>query len=131
MNMARVLYAILITAFTVALGSTNYAQETDSSQTGRIVFDRADSIMMINADGTGERQLSIGSTPEFSNSGDQIAHERGFEIYVMDVATLAEQRVTFRTDIFAMGPSWAPNDDAIVFWEPGTSDAEGNRISES
>ena len=51
------------------------------------------------------------SSPSFSPDGDEVAYERGDEIWVLDVTTRAARRVAPRGN----HPSWSADGSAIVF----------------
>ena len=119
---------ILTVAFALMIG-LSYSDYAQSENTGSIAFGREDSIFIIDSDGQNERLLVEGNRAAFSSTGDRIAFDRDFEIFVINLETLAETQVTFFNNILALGPSWAPNDESLVFWESGSTDDAGNTLS--
>lgn len=87
--------------------------------TGKLVLQTSSGgdIMVINADGSGLRQLTNGIDPVLSNSGEQVAFTR----WQGDVGTLwvintdgTGERAILGETRKAKGPAWSPDDSQIV-----------------
>lgn len=109
-----------VQALSATRGEWNPSWSPDGS---RIAFDRgtgsADGpdIYVMNADGSGVRQLTSGTTfdanPVWSPDGRKMAFYRDGSIWVMNAAD--GSAATKLTDSGAH-PSWAPGGDRITFW---------------
>jgi YD repeat-containing protein len=109
-------------------GGVSTATSTSSSsrpagaaphRAGRIVFSTMDDIYVVNADGTGLRQLTKGPAAEFDPSwspdGHKIAYraERGqqsADIYVMNADGSAQRRIAS-----GLSPAWSPDGALIAY----------------
>jgi Tol biopolymer transport system component len=96
----------------------------------RIVFTRgsgaARDVFVVNADGTGEARLTVSPEGEdsaaFSPDGSEIVFLRYvdptyFDIFVMDSDGSNQRRVWHKDGVFANGPRWSPDGEAIYFNE--------------
>lgn len=99
----------------------------------RIVFTRglggARDVFVVNADGTGEARLTDSPEGEdsaaFSPDGSEIVFLRYvdptyFDIFVMDSDGSNQRRVWHKDRVFANGPRWSPDGEAIYFNEDET-----------
>ena len=90
-----------------------------SQRAGRIVFSTTDDIYVVNADGTGLRQLTSGPAAEFDPSwspdGRRIAYrvergEQSADIYVMNADGAAQRRIAS-----GLSPAWSPDGALIAY----------------
>lgn len=97
----------------------------------KIAFVRAGSVHVMNADGSGAVQLTLGgsdSGPSWSPLGDKIAFSRGLgagnrDIFVMNADGSGATNITthFAQDV---NPDWSPDGSQIVFQSDRTGDRE-------
>jgi Tol biopolymer transport system component len=100
----------------------------------RIVFTRgsggARDVYVVNADGTGEARLTDSPEGEdsaaFSPDGSEIVFLRYvdptyFDIFVMGSDGSNQRRVWHKDGVFANGPRWSPDGEAIYFNEDETA----------
>lgn len=108
-----------------------------AADTGKIVFKSmtgSEQICVINADGTGQTQLTFDTRyserPAWSPDGSRIAFGHsywstpgmdGMEIYVMHADGTGQTRLTFN-DLYDSQPAWSPDGSRIAF----TSLRDGN-----
>jgi len=82
-------------------------------------------IFIMNADGTGKRQVTLEATltpavPTWSPDGGKLAFcagnpEKGFEIYIINIDGTERTRVTYDPGKTNCSPSWSPNGELIAF----------------
>jgi len=83
-------------------------------------------LVLVNPDGSGERDLGDGTTPAWSPDGSRLAYTAGDAraIYVVD-ADGTNQRVVVRCDepdcVSVMSPTWSPDASQIAFTAERTS----------
>ena len=128
MTLARLFGILLLVIASLGIGSDYYAQESLISP-GVIVFEREGGIYLINSDGSDERFIAEGQDPEISPTGTRIAYVRGFEVFVNNLEGTNEQQFSFLPADFAFAPSWSPDEQSLVIWEPSAANAiSGERI---
>jgi Tol biopolymer transport system component len=108
----------------------------------RISFTRTDGVWTVDADGSGLRRLDARfgyGWPVWSPDGTKIAFHTAvgyydgfpfFDVFLVDVSTLQEKRLTF--DVFKQGsssePSWSPDGSWISVERGGPAPASISRI---
>jgi len=93
-----------------------------SPDSNRIVFDCPDGICVMDADGSHQRWLAVGSSPDWSPDGTRIAFVSqttgNREIYVIDSDGSHQTRLT-RSPDYKEDPIWSPDGAKIAFeWLP-------------
>jgi Tol biopolymer transport system component len=77
-------------------------------------------LCVMNADGSHERRIGVGSNPDWSPGGKRLAYTRGEEIWVSNT----DGRMSFPLISgpgMAGGPAWSPDGHWIVFWSDQAS----------
>jgi Tol biopolymer transport system component len=121
---ARIATCALVLAALVVPASAHAAYP---GANGKIAFSRDGQIWTMNADGTGETQLtsalSPSTEPEWSPDGTRIAYTRGTgqsrEVRVMNANGTGDARVTAP---WTYSPSWEPDGRRIAFVAPSFDD---------
>jgi Tol biopolymer transport system component len=72
-------------------------------------------IRVIKADGTGERFLVSGISPNWSPDGQKIAYAAGSQIHVINADGTGHVQLTNDAPGFNQQPSWSPDGPRIVF----------------
>ena len=108
--------------------ASNALQPLSASTTGSIAYTASQGIFRsrlawIDADGTNERSVAGAgyyAAPSVSPDGSRIAYGKkdsldgSFDLWIRDVATGADQRLTF-DPANELGPVWSPASDEIIF----------------
>ena len=121
----------LALAIAVALGAARSANATSGGTNGKIAFERAGNIWTMNANGTGQTQITTGGNtyaPSWRPDGKKIAYVRpatyddsgvmvdpgGIEVVNADGSGSA-QRVLEDPAVMSMGLTWSPNCSRIAY----------------
>lgn len=87
-----------------------------STDGSKIVYDRIDSVWMMDADGSNKRVIVRGRHPNFSPDGSKIIYQYGDQLYLVDTTGGNVVKLTSLTSGFEPRyPSYSPNGDKIVF----------------
>jgi hypothetical protein len=97
--------------------------------TGTIAYSHGSKIRVINSDGTGEREMTTGFTPEWSRDGTKLLYSTTVCDYYSYNCTGALAMIDRVTGKFvaldyalrAGGPKWSPVDDVIAYVDLQTS----------
>jgi Tol biopolymer transport system component len=105
---------------------TRTAHRPRWSTAGRILYTSGATIMSMNADGTGNRQVAVGTMPSPSRDGARIAFRRGESLLV---ANADGSGATIAVSGLASAPTWSP-DGRLAYLEEGASVAALLRLSD-
>jgi len=108
------------------LTSARYSTPTWSPDGRRIAFVRSHHVLVMNGDGSGEENLTEGTTggvaPAWSPDGRRIAFLRGgdrshylegWDVYVMNADGSGQQRLT--RNAWLAAPAWSPDGRKLAF----------------